>query len=481
MNQSKIIQNLAGKSFGAGLFSRRGMLCAAAVLLAGAAVCLAPGANAAAAGTNSSDRVVVMISVDGLAGFYFDDPKAEMPAIRALATNGAYSSRMKASTPTVTWPNHTTLVTGVNPAKHGVVGNNYLDRATGKHVALIWDPNFDKDEIVKVPTIYDLAKSNGLKTAAVRWPASRGAKTLDWTIPDMDPTKGMVNYATPSLLADVDKAGIPFKPSANAKDNPTEETYTKIANLILRDKRPNLLLFHILEVDHTQHGYGPRSPEAYHAIKEADACVAEVWEELKRDYPGRATLLVVSDHGFSPINRILYPKNSLRKAGLDVSNKPKAPIHIVNQGGSAFVYIQDETNRARLVDTVRQALKDVKGVSKIVGVEEFKDYGVANPKDDPHAPDLILFADEGCSFGDTADGSLAFNDKPERRGSHGQDANLPNLHATFVAWGEGVKPGVRLGEISNVSVAPTIAELLAVSMPGAEGKPLREVLKQPSH
>src|SRR3954462_10403135 len=107
-----------------------------------------------AAANPDPDRLIVMISVDGLAGFYFDDPKAEMPTIRALAAEGARASSMKASTPTVTWPNHTTLVTGMNPARHGVVGNNYYDRETRKKVTLISDPIFDKDQIVKVPTIY---------------------------------------------------------------------------------------------------------------------------------------------------------------------------------------------------------------------------------------------------------------------------------------------------------------------------------------
>jgi len=68
-----------------------------------------------------------MISVDGLVAYYLDDPKAEMPTIRALAAEGARASMMKASTPTVTWPNHTTLVTGVTPARHGVIANNYFD------------------------------------------------------------------------------------------------------------------------------------------------------------------------------------------------------------------------------------------------------------------------------------------------------------------------------------------------------------------
>src|SRR5436189_46928 len=85
-------------------------------------------------------RIVAMISVDGLAGYYLDDPKADMPNIRALAAEGARATSMKASTPTVTWPNHATLVTGCYPAKHGVIGNNYFDRAARKNVQLISDP-----------------------------------------------------------------------------------------------------------------------------------------------------------------------------------------------------------------------------------------------------------------------------------------------------------------------------------------------------
>src|SRR5215213_5075409 len=75
-----------------------------------------------------TDRHVVLISVDGLAHYYFEDPKAPMPFIRQLAANGARAKRMKTSMPTNTWPNHTTLVTGVHPGKHGVIGNDYFDR-----------------------------------------------------------------------------------------------------------------------------------------------------------------------------------------------------------------------------------------------------------------------------------------------------------------------------------------------------------------
>jgi len=207
--------------------------------------------------------------------------------------------------------------------------------------------------------------------------------------------------------------------------------------------------------------------------------VREVWEELKRDFSGKATLLIVSDHGFSPIERMILPNVILRKAGLVVAGAKQGTtdaVQIVSQGGAAFVYVLDDAHRSEVIERIKKALQGLQGLSKIVGSENFKEYGVANPSDDPHAPDLILFAEEGCTFGDTAAGELPFNDKPERKGSHGHDPNLPDLHATFVAWGAGIKPGVRLGEISNIDVAPTIARLLELSIPNADGKALKEAL-----
>jgi predicted AlkP superfamily pyrophosphatase or phosphodiesterase len=82
----------------------------------------------------------------------------------------------------------------------------------------------------------------------------------------------------------------------------------------------------------------------------------------------------------------------------------------------------------------------------------------------------------GYNFGDTSAGAIPIDTKPERKGSHGHDPNLPDLHALFVAWGAGVQPGVKLGEIDNRSVAPTAARLLGIEMPNVEGKVLDAVV-----
>jgi predicted AlkP superfamily pyrophosphatase or phosphodiesterase len=342
-------------------------------------------------------------------------------------------------------------------------------------VTLIADPDLDKDEIVRVPTIYDVAKGAGLRTAAIRWPASRNAKTLDWQVPDMKLGEPTERYATPALMAEAKAAGVWF--GGRSADLAGVEMF----NMILREHRPNVGLLHVADLDHMEHLNGPRSPEAYAAIKEADRQVGMVWETLKREYPGKATLVIVSDHGFSPIERAILPNVILREAGLvDVKGVRVVggAVTVVIQGGSAMLYVLDRENRDAVIGRVRKAFDGAKGVAKVVGPDGLKEYGVGDAEKDPHAPDMMLFAMEGWTFGDTAAGVLPFVDKPERSGTHGHDPMLPNLHATFVAWGAGIRPGSRVGEVRNTDVAPTMARVLGLEMKDVDGKVLRGILAE---
>jgi predicted AlkP superfamily pyrophosphatase or phosphodiesterase len=164
---------------------------------------------------------------------------------------------------------------------------------------------------VKVPTIYDVAKAAGLTTAAIRWPATRNATALDWNFPELGEDALILKYTTPALLAECKEAGISLTQSPNGTGNIGKQTleegvamddlWTRVVNMILHKHRPNLALLHVVAVDHTQHADGPRSPEAYEVLKAADNQVRQVWETLQRDFPGKATLIIVSDHGFSAI------------------------------------------------------------------------------------------------------------------------------------------------------------------------------------
>ncbi|HUO07887.1 MAG TPA: ectonucleotide pyrophosphatase/phosphodiesterase [Phycisphaerae bacterium] len=432
------------------------------------------------------DRIVVLLSIDGLAAYYIDDPKSDIPNLRALIADGARAASMKASTPTVTWVNHATLVTGVNPEKHGVVGNNYYDRATNKRITLISDPVYDKDQIVKVPTVYDLAKAAGLRTAGIRWPATRNAKTLDWCIPDVATDAILHKYTTPELFKEATADHIWADGEAQDRTSDTrivsDKMCTDVFNMVVHKHRPQLALLHLINVDHIEHLDGPRTPEAYAAVKAADAQVGLVWQELEKDFPGKATLVVVSDHGFSPNEHRINPSDILEKAGLlEVKN-----LHVVGgkvravvQGGSVLLYILDDANHAAIAQQVTDAFTPVDGISKIVPTDHLNDYGVATPQQDPHAPDMILFAKEGYYFGDTSNGAIPEKVKPEHKGSHGHEAEIPDLHAVFMARGVGIKPGARLPEISNLDVAPTVAALLNVPMPNTDGKSLLDTINAP--
>jgi len=131
------------------------------------------------------ERHVIVVSLDGLAAYPVDDPNVPLPTIRKLAHQDAIvDGGMTVSNPSVTWPNHTTLVTGVRPEKHGVLANGVLVRG-GIGIPTKVDPNRDQSDLVQMPTIVDAAHAAGLTTAEIDWPCTRGSNSLDDFFPDV--------------------------------------------------------------------------------------------------------------------------------------------------------------------------------------------------------------------------------------------------------------------------------------------------------
>ena len=157
---------------------------------------------------------------------------------------------------------------------------------------------------------------------------------------------------------------------------------------------------------------------------------------------------------------------------------PAARCARVGQGGATFIYVLDPANREALIEKLADSFQG-SGRRRASSSRRriFAKYGLADPQKNPHMADLVLSAKSGYSFTDSLAGDLVVTPKTDDvKGTHGYDSNQPGMHATFVAWGAGIKAGAELGMIDNTSVAPTIAALLGVPMPSAEGKVLEEVL-----
>ena len=207
--------------------------------------------------TTAGSNHVVIISLDGFAGWALDDPHLPVPTLRRLAAGGAVARGMRPVNPTVTWANHTSMITGVSPSKHQVIFNGLLVREPGVPPRV--EPWRDKKDMVKARTLYDAAHERGLTTAQVDWVAILNAPTITWEFPERPDPKGQI-------ARELVKAGALSQADLDAFATRNilfrDHVWTTAAAHILRQHRPNLLMFHLLNLDSTQHRYGPRTPAA---------------------------------------------------------------------------------------------------------------------------------------------------------------------------------------------------------------------------
>src|SRR4051812_5832273 len=137
------------------------------------------------------DRHVVLVTIDGFPAGLWHDPILPIPVLRQLAADGASAAAMTVSNPSITWPCHTTLVTGVTPQKHGVLFNGLLVRqGTSKPPKL--EPWVDKSRLVFAPTIYDVAHAAGLTSAESDWVAVTRTGTINWSFAELPNPEGSV-------------------------------------------------------------------------------------------------------------------------------------------------------------------------------------------------------------------------------------------------------------------------------------------------
>jgi predicted AlkP superfamily pyrophosphatase or phosphodiesterase len=417
---------------------------------------------------------VVIISLDGFAGWALDDPHLPVPTLRRLAAAGAVARRMRPVNPTVTWANHTSMITGVTPAKHHVVFNGLLVREPGVPPRV--EPWRDKQDMVKAPTLYDAAHARGLTTAQVDWVAIWNAPTITWEFRERPDPKSqiameMVKAGTISQ-ADVDdfsRRNILFR----------DHIWTQAARHIIREHRPNLLMFHLLNLDSTQHRYAPRTPAATTAMALLDTQVADVMRTIEESgLAERTTVFIVSDHGFKAVKRQIRPNVAFLKAGLlqaEGNKVAKAEAYSVPEGGTALVYLSVPDPSGALLKRAKDALAGMEGIEAVVEPGDYGRYGMPVPTMTDQAGALFLVARDGYAFTGDATGEAVI-DAPAGSGSHGYVATDPDIQALFIAAGRGIKAGVTVETIDTIDLAPTMGRLLGVEMPNVDGRVVTEIL-----
>lgn len=418
---------------------------------------------------------VVIISLDGFPGWALDDPRLPVPTIRRLAARGAIARGMRPVNPSVTWPNHTSMVTGVTPSKHGVLFNGVLIREPGVPPRV--EPWRDKKDMVRVPTLYDVAHQRGLTTAQVDWVAIQNAPTVTWEFRERPEPQGQIarEMVKAGLISDED-----LETFAMQNILWRDHVWTMAAAHILRSHRPNLLLFHLLNLDSTHHRYGPRTPAGMTAMAHLDSQVATIVQTLQETgLAPRTTVFVLSDHGFKLVKRQIRPNAAFMRAGLleaEAGKISQARAYGVSEGGTAMIYVTVPDQSGAILERVKQALQGIEGIDKVVEPADYARYGLPHPTANEQMGALFLTAKDGYAFTAAVGGEVVVDAPAGSLGAHGYVGTEPDIRAMFVASGRGIKPGVTLDVIDNVDVAPTAARLLGVELKDVEGKPLNEIL-----
>jgi len=361
--------------------------------------------------------LVILVSIDGFSPDYLG--KGQTPVLDGLVAGGAFGS-MRPSFPSVTFPNHYTLVTGLHPDHHGVVGNRFTDAQLGAFTMASKESGFwDQGE-----PIWVTAEKAGVRTGTMFWPGSEveihGVRPSQWAPFD----QGMpADARVDRLLSWLD---LPV------------------------DQRPKLETLYFDIVDTAGHRNGPDAPETLAAAASVDASMARLIEGLKaRGLYDRTMLVVVSDHGMAATSpdRVVWIDDIIDPAALKIGYGGAVLTADPAPGREAEVQ-QKLVGRHPHMECWNKA--DVP--ARLV-------YG-----SNPRVAQIVCLVETGWL--------TATRDRPVTRagGAHGYDNQAPEMAAIFIAHGPGVVAGRRLTDMDSVDVQPFLARMLGIAAPAGDGR-----------
>ena len=386
-----------------------------------------------------------MISLDAVA-----QPDADrllsLPALSALAAQGVFCDQVKTVYPTLTYPIHTSLLTGCYPSRHGIGHNQPFQPDTPPNMRKWYWTLAD----IRAKTLYQAAREKGMDCASILWPVSGKNPFVRRNFPEVLPLPGenaalkMVRYASPLWILRMEAL---YGKTRKSIRQPDLDDYAALLceKLYASRRPPDLLTVHLVDCDAMRHRYGVESQEAHDAIARLGSRVERIMHAVEKAGLADDTLFcVVSDHG---------QQDAPRGILLDQKLKAACGARAQSLGMGAYIFGPDlAAARLALNKNQRQW-----GIGRILEEEELR--ALNAPRDVRLAVDAL----PGCCFIDHPE---------ETHGEHGFSLDCPQARTLLWLKGPGIPKGVRLSRANLVDIAPTLAKALGLSLPDAQGKPL---------
>ncbi|HEX2761331.1 MAG TPA: ectonucleotide pyrophosphatase/phosphodiesterase [Rhizomicrobium sp.] len=423
--------------------------------------------------TQAEATPVLMISIDGMQPADVIDPSRGFaaPNLRKLMAEGVYATGVRNALPTVTYPNHTTLITGVWPAKHGIAGNQTFDPKQQNMAGWYW---YARD--IKVPTLWDAVHQAGGKVASLSWPVSVGAASIDYNIPEYwrarieEDMKLVQALSTPGLVESLQKSTGLTLAQADGETVAVDVGRLRYTAALIAAKKPRFTTVHLRGLDHVEHESGPGSAEAKAALAEIDAAVGKLVAEARKVQPD-LVVAIVSDHGFAKVEKEVNLIAPFIQAGLiTLDASKKVTSWQAEPWGSASVAVilanpNDATVKAKVAALLSSLqVKPELNIARIIDAK-----GIAELGGTPMASFWVDFK-PGTVMGQNPAAPMV--GPGSIKGTHGYVPTHPEMRASFILSGKGLGKSGSLGEIDMRDIAPTLAKVMGVALPRADGKPL---------
>ncbi|MFB9768627.1 alkaline phosphatase family protein [Lactiplantibacillus modestisalitolerans] len=429
----------------------------------------------------ATNQHMVIISLDALGYRDLREHQDELPVLKQLITGGTWVKSVTGIYPTLTYPSHTTIITGQYPRVHGIVNNTKI-QPERRSPDWYW---YQKD--VKVPTLYDLARKRKLTTAAFLWPVTAGSK-ITYNLAEIFPNRIWTNQVLVSL-----KASSPlFLLAMNhkyghlrngIKQPQLDEFITACAVDTLVNKQPNLTMIHLVDMDSMRHRYGVRSKEAMAGLHRLDKHVGQLIEATKQAGTFADTnFVILGDHYQINVDHMIHLNTLFAKQGwlharADQTFDDDWSVMAKSADGATYVYTRHFDDWARL----KALINEVEGVETVIDGQAAAKRGA-----DPDCA-LMVEAKAGYYFTDESRRPLVVEPvhpdtlgTPDRyHGVHGYDPDKPDYQTTLVFNGPAVKAGATVDHANLVDEAPTFARLLGLQFPEPlAGQCLTDIFKE---